>query len=133
MTKNISRVIGAGSIDAGHAIRIDLEFSDNSKDSLRCDEHLIPTLAQAVIQGGARAEAARKAGPGRAVVLSNAYRARDCKAGETPDGKFVMLGFATQQGPPVEIAMPPEVAQKAIQLLTVALAGLGRDAPFRQN
>lgn len=132
MAKTITKVIQAAAIDGGHAIRLNLEFDDGSREEFKCDAMRAPTLIQALLQSATGAERLRKAAPGQPVETIVPYRATDCRAGSSPDGT-ISLQYSTEAVVPVQIAMNASLAQKTIELLTGEIAALGTQPPLLKN
>jgi hypothetical protein len=130
--KTIKRVVSSAAIENGHAIQVGLELSDNTHETQRCETHNAPTLVQALMQAAAVAKAQRKLQPGKSIEVGIPYRATGLMAAPAIDARTVAVRFLTQVGVRVVVAMPPDLAQIAIEFLTQALADLGRQSP-RKN
>jgi hypothetical protein len=127
MSKSISKVVQSRAVHGGHTIEIELGFGDGSQEVISCPYHLLANVAQAVRQAGVAAEQAQKAQPGQPIQLEQPYRANGCNAGTaiSPDGQWIAIRFSTADAVPVSVAMKPELAQVAIELLKRELSRLG--------
>jgi len=130
--RTIKSIVRSASIEAGHAIQVDLEFADTTRESLRCGAHVAPNLVQALIQAGATAAKQRSAAPHQSFDVVDPYRATDCRTAAAHDGRLV-LEYSTQSVVPVQIAMTPSLARKTIEQLEAALTTLERQPPDRKN
>ncbi len=100
----------------GQELRIEVQFEDGTKEQIDFGAALAPRLVQSLIQGAAAAEKMRSQ-PGSAVSFNVPWRARDVRTGAIVGADLIAIGFATEEGPPVEIAMPRSLAEKTIRTL----------------
>ena len=114
----------------GQTLRIEMQFEDETKEQIYLGPELAPRLVQSLIQGAATAERMRKSGLGSIVSTSTPWRAKDVRIGAIVGTDLFAIGFTTEEGPPVEIAMPRDVAEKTIRAILDDLKG-GR--PAKQN
>jgi hypothetical protein len=114
----------------GQALRIEVQFEDGTREQIDFGAELAPRLVQSLIQGAATAEKMRKAEPGSAVSMNMPWHVRDVRTGDIVGTDLLAVGFATEEGPPVEIALPRDVAEKTIRSI---LDDLKRRSPPKQN
>src|SRR4249919_2798588 len=114
MAKTVSSFrVGVGA--EGHKLRIDVKFEDETAEQIDFDIALAPTLVQSLIQAAAAAEKIRKAKPGSTVATNFLWRAKDVRVGTIiGNGDLIAVGFATQEGPPVEVVLPRAISEKTI-------------------
>ncbi len=130
--KTITRVIRSGAIKGGQGVQLDLVFDGDTEESLQCHFHTVPTVVRALMQAANGAAKLQAGLPPQDAQLVDPYRATNCKAGETSDGR-VVIEFSTKESVPVQIAMTPSVAQKAIERLTEVLNTLGNTPPSAKH
>jgi hypothetical protein len=133
MAKTLREVINSLSIEGGHAIQIELEFDDDTRETIRCETQNAPKLAQAIAQASIIAERQRKAAPGQAIGLDVPHYATSVRVVTAVDDSQVAMQFGTKAGFPVMVSMTPSLAHEAIGKLSVELANLGRQPPPRKN
>ena len=102
--------------DRGRELRIDVKFEDGTSEQIEFDASVAPNLVQSLIQAAAAAERIRQAEPGSPISTNVPWRARDVRVG-TVIGKdeLIAIGFATDEGPPVDIVLPRTIAEKTIR------------------
>jgi hypothetical protein len=100
----------------GQELRIDVQFADGTKEQIEFGTELTSRLVQSLIQGAATAERMR-AQPGSTVSTNMPWRVRDIRTGTVLGADLFAVGFMTEEGPPVEIAMPRSIAEKMIRAL----------------
>ena len=132
MVRTITRIVRGAAIEAGHAIQLDLEI-DGNPESLRCETHSAPALAQAVHQSSAAAELLRKVQSHQPTQIEVPYHATNCNTGSTSDGNLVAIRFSTEQVVPVYLTMTPTLARQTIARLQAELDQLGRRSPIQKN
>ena len=98
----------------GRALRITMEFEDSTKEQIDFGVEFAPRLVQSLIQGAAAAEQMRKA-PGSAVSMNMPWHVRDVRTGAIVGTDLLAVGFSTEEGPPLEIAVRRDVAEKIIR------------------
>ena len=126
MTKSLKAFqIAVG--NRGQTLRIEMQFEDETREQIYLGPELAPRLVQSLIQGAATAERMRNAGLGSIVSASTPWRATDVRTGTIIGTDLFAIGFTTEEGPPVEIAMPRDVAEKTIRSILDDLKG-GRAA-----
>jgi hypothetical protein len=133
MTKTIKRVVTAGAIEHGHGIQIELEFTDGSPEILRCEPHIAPSIARAVLEASAVAEMQRKLQPGEGIEIEIPYQATDLLVARARDNRSLAIKFLTKVGVPLVVAMTPNLARKTIERLSAQLNNLGKTPPSRPN
>lgn len=133
MTKTIRHVINSASIEGGHAIQIELEFADATRETLRVEFQTLPLVAEALRQAAAVAEQQQKAAPGQAIQLDVPHYATSVRCGTSTDNTQVVAKFATKAGFPVTIAMTPNLVKETIGKLSAELGNLGTQQPSRKN
>ena len=126
MTKSL-RAFQVAVGNRGQTLRIEMQFDDETKEQIYLGPELAPRLVQSLIQGAATAERMREAGLGSIVSTSTPWRAKDVRTGTIVGTDLFAIGFTTEEGPPVEIAMPRDVAEKTIRAILDELKG-GRPA-----
>jgi len=126
MTKSL-RAFQVAVGNRGQTLRIEMQFEDETKEQIYLGPELAPRLVQSLIQCAATAERMRKAEPGSVVSTSTPWRAKDVRTGTIIGTDLFAIGFTTEEGPPVEIAMPRDVAEKTIRSILDDLKG-GRAA-----
>jgi hypothetical protein len=109
--KSFQVAVGEG----GRELRITVRFEDGTSEDIDFDAALAPRLVQLVIQGAAAAEKLQKAAPGSAVSVGTPWRARDVRAGTVLSGDLIAVGFATDEGPPVDVILPRNIAEKTVR------------------
>ena len=129
MTKSL-KVFQVAVGNRGQTLRIEMQFEDETREQIYLGPELAPRLVQSLIQGAATAERMRNAGLGSIVSASTPWRATDVRTGAIVGTDLFAIGFTTEEGPPVEIAMPRDVAEKTIRSILDDLKG-GR--PAKQN
>ncbi|MGB7658735.1 MAG: hypothetical protein WBL96_10425 [Pseudolabrys sp.] len=102
---------------------MEIQFEDETREQIYLGPELAPRLVQSLIQGAATAERMRKAEPGSVVSTSTPWRAKDVRTGAIVGTDLFAIGFTTEEGPPVEIAMPRDVAEKTIRSILDDLKG----------
>ena len=126
MTKSL-RAFQVAVGNRGQTLRIEMQFEDETKEQIYLGPELAPRLVQSLIQGAATAERMRNVGLGSIVSTSTPWRAKDVRTGAIVGTDLFAIGFTTEEGPPVEIAMPRDVAEKTIRAILDDLKG-GRAA-----
>ena len=112
----------------GQTLRIEMQFEDETREQIYLGPELAPHIVQSLIQGAATAaERMRKAEPGNVVTTVAPWRAKDVRTGAIVGTELFAIGFTTEEGPPIEIAMPGGVAEKTIRAILDDLKG-GRAA-----
>jgi hypothetical protein len=133
MVKTITHVINFATAQGGHSIEVEVEFADTGREWLRCEPHTAPNLVRALMQAATIAEQHRKASPKQPLQLEMPFRATDVTVGVAVDGSHLAMKFPTAEGVPLVVAIPPALAQKAIEHLSVTLEGIGRQPPPHKN
>jgi|SRR5690242_2300211 len=105
-------------VGAGHQLRIVVKFEDDSTEQIDFDISLAPRLVQSLIHAAAAAEKIRKAEPGSTVSTNFLWRAKDVRVGTViGTDELIAVGFATEEGPPVEVVLPKAISEKTIRSL----------------
>lgn len=133
MSKTISNVIQASAVDAGQAVEVTVELKDGTIETIRCEAHDAPNLVRALIQAAAAAEQLRKQLPGQPLSIERPFRATNVAVGEDVRGEEIVMKFSTTDALPVLVAMPKELAQRAISRLRASIDRLGRQSIYRKN
>ena len=105
----------------GRAIRMDLEFTNGSREAVEFGPELAPRLVQSLIQAAAASEKMRKGQAGSPTSLTTPWRATDAQAGTVIGTEMVAIGFKTAEGPPVQLVMSKGIAVKTIQSILAEL------------
>lgn len=100
----------------GQVLRIEVQFEDETKEQIDLGTELTPRFVQSLIQGAATAERMRSQ-PGSTVSINMPWRARDVRTGAVVGTDLFAIGFATEEGPPVEIVVSRSLAEKTIRSL----------------
>jgi len=129
MTKSL-RAFQVAVGNRGQMLRIEMQFEDETKEQIYLGPELAPRLVQSLIQGAATAERMQKAESGNVVSTSTPWRAKDVRTGAVVGTNLFAIGFTTEEGPPLEIAMPRDVAEKTIRSI---LDDLKRRHPAKQD
>lgn len=122
MTKSL-RAFQVAVGNRGQTLRMEMQFEDETREQIYLGPELAPRLVQSLIQGAATAERMRKSEPGSVVSTSTPWRAKDVRTGAIVGTDLFAIGFTTEEGPPVEIAMPRDVAEKTIRSILDDLKG----------
>jgi hypothetical protein len=109
--------------DRGQTLRIEMQFEDETWEQIYLAPALAPRLVQSLIQGAATAERMRKAEPENTVSTSTPWRIKDVRTGTVVGTNLFAIGFTTEEGPPLEIVMPRNVAEKTIRSILDDLKG----------
>jgi hypothetical protein len=117
--------------DWGHAIKLDLQYADGSKETLKIPYALASALMLAINQTAAAAERAQKAQPGQEISLEVPVVATDVQAGIVAEGGSVAFRFLTTIGAPIIISMSPDIGRRAIERLSDVLVRIQTQPPFR--
>jgi hypothetical protein len=133
MTRTIARVLTYAATDAGHAVEVEVEFSDATRERLRCEEHVAPGLVQALLQASALAEKERATGQTQTVQVEMPYRATGLTIGVAPDTSELALKFSTAEGVPIVIAMAPDFARQALQKVVAQLKRMHGSERYRKH
>src|SRR5687767_3066482 len=96
--------------DGGHAIELELSYTDGTTEAIKCPQENAPRLAHAIHTLSVLAERARKAQPGQEISIEIPYVANDTTTGASVDGSTVTLRFLTAMGAPAMFAMSPDLA-----------------------
>jgi hypothetical protein len=107
--------------DFGRAIRMDMEFTNGSREAIEFGPELAPRLVQSLIQAAAASEKIRKGQPASTTSLTSPWRATDAHAGTVVGTEMVAIGFKTAEGPPVQVVMSKGIAVKTIQSILAEL------------
>jgi len=122
MTKSL-RAFQVAVGNRGQMLRIEMQFEDETREQIYLGPELAPRLVQSLIQAAATAETMRKTEPGNLVSTSAPWRAKDVRTGAVVGTNLFAIGFTTEEGPPLEIAMPRDVAEKTIRSILDDLKG----------
>ena len=98
----------------GQELRIEVQFEDGTKEQIDFGAALAPRLVQSF---KARRRQKRCDPNPEAPSQSTCHGARDVRTGAIVGADLIAIGFATEEGPPVEIAMPRSLAEKTIRTL----------------
>ena len=131
--KKIRAIVESRSIDGGHAIELDIELSDGSKETLECPQERAALLVHAITNAAVVAERMRQAAPGTVFSVEVPYYATGVRTGTSADNQFVVVLFPTKGGQPVQIAMTRDIARTAIEQLSNELDQLGRQQPLKPS
>src|SRR6187200_720734 len=107
----------------GQTLRIEMQFEDETREQIYLGSELAPRLVQSLIQGAATAEKMRETESGNVVSTSTPWRVKDVRTGAVVGTNLFAIGFTTEEGPPLEIAMPRDVAEKTIRSILDDLKG----------
>jgi hypothetical protein len=129
----IRAVVESRAINGGRAIEVELEFVEGSRQVLECPIERASLLMHAITNAAVVAERMRKAAPGTSISTEVPYNATNVKVGTSVDERLVVLAFSTKEGPPMQVAMTPEIARTAIELLSNELDQLGRRPPWKTS
>ena len=129
MTKSL-RAFQVAVGNRGQLLRIEMQFEDETTEQIYLGLELAPRLVQSLIQGAATAERMQKAESENVVSTSTPWRAKDVRTGAVVGTNLFAIGFTTEEGPPLEIAMPRDVAEKTIRSI---LDDLKRRHPVKQD
>src|SRR5262245_18124497 len=122
MTKSL-RAFQVAVGNRGRTVRIEMQFEDETWDEIYLTPELAPRLVQSLIQCAATADNMRRAEPGDTISTSAPWRAKDVRTGTVVGTNLFAIGFTTEEGPPLEIVMPRNVAEKTIRSILDDLKG----------
>jgi hypothetical protein len=122
MTKSL-RAFQVAVGNRGQTLRIEMQFEDETREQVYLGPELAPRLVQSLIQCAATAERMRTAESGSVVSTSTPWRVKDVRTGAVVGTNLLAVGFTTEEGPPLEIAMPRDVAEKTIRSILDDLKG----------
>jgi hypothetical protein len=125
---SIGNVLRSRVVKGGHAIAVDVLLTDGKEMTLECRHEILPHVVTAFNEAGVVAERVRMAGPGTTVSTEVPYYITDVSCGASVDGRFVIIRYKTSAGPPVIVAIPPDIAKRSIQQAAAELIKL-RDKP----
>jgi hypothetical protein len=133
MTKAITYIVQCKPVKAGHAIELEFEFTDGSRESFECESQFSALFIGLLHRAAVEAEQIRKREGPEQVSLEVPYIAADVRAGIENRGRYVIAQFATNLGIPVGLAMAPELCRRTIGLLTHQLGRLEREPPMKRS
>jgi hypothetical protein len=125
----IKRIGECRATKSGHAIEIDLEFSDGTFQTIECPMEHAPMLSLGVQASAGAAEKMQRAQPLQEISLEIPLVATDIRTGTNEGG--VAMKVLTTMGTPVVVAMTAEIAQATIERLSAELRKLVKPQPFR--
>jgi hypothetical protein len=126
----LKEVLQARAVDGGHAIELDLMFTDGSQETIKCVLESAPRLAHAIHATAVIAERLQKAQPTEEVSTEIPYVVTGTQTGAGVDGKTVVIRFLTKSFP-ILISMSPDLARRTNERLEAELAKLGKQQPPR--
>jgi hypothetical protein len=127
---SIENVLRSRVVKGGHSIAVDVLLTGSTEMTLECRHDILPLIVTAFNEAGVVAERVRMAGPGTTVSTEVPYYITDVACGASIDGRFVILRYKTSAGPPVIVAIPPDIVKRSIELTLAELSKLGNMPPL---
>jgi len=90
MRSATGRIVQCKPIKAGHAIELELEFTDGSRESFECESHFLALFIGLLHSASVEAEQIRKRQGPEQPSLEVPYIAADVRAGIEDRGRYVV-------------------------------------------